>query len=120
MKKWHIAALVIVGLIVAGIAYTMYEKKNALRRDPMWRHAQRQLLSEGTPGTNSGIPGFGNKIEDDRPAGPGIVRKWPESGPGYGTDALGRQVYGPTRKRLEEGLERKRDGEFWDAFQNWL
>ena len=27
MKTWHIAALVIVGLIVAGIAYTMYEKK---------------------------------------------------------------------------------------------
>ncbi len=27
MKTWHIAALVIVGLIVAGIAYSMYEKK---------------------------------------------------------------------------------------------
>ena len=63
MKTWHIAALVIVGLIVAGIAYTMYEKKNAWRRDPMWRHAQRQLLSEGTPGTNSGVPGLGEKVE---------------------------------------------------------
>jgi hypothetical protein len=29
MKTWHIAALVIIGLIVAGIAYTMYEKKTA-------------------------------------------------------------------------------------------
>ena len=27
MKTWHIAALVVVGLIVAGIAYTMYEKR---------------------------------------------------------------------------------------------
>jgi hypothetical protein len=27
MKTWYIAALVIIGLIVAGIAYTMYEKK---------------------------------------------------------------------------------------------
>jgi hypothetical protein len=31
MKTWHIAALVIVGLIVAGIAYTMYEKKKRER-----------------------------------------------------------------------------------------
>ena len=31
MKTWHIAALVIVGLIVAGIAYTMYEKKRGRR-----------------------------------------------------------------------------------------
>lgn len=63
MKKWHIAALVIIGLIVAGIAYAMYEKRNAWRRDPMWRHAKRQLLSEGTPETNSGVPGLGPKTE---------------------------------------------------------
>ena len=27
MKTWHLGALIVVGLIVAGIAYTMYEKK---------------------------------------------------------------------------------------------
>ena len=32
MKKWHIAALVIVGLIVLGIAYAMYEKKRGTKR----------------------------------------------------------------------------------------
>ena len=32
MKKWHIAALVIVGLIVAGIAYAMYERKRGTKR----------------------------------------------------------------------------------------
>ena len=30
MKTWHIAALVVVGLIVAGIAYTMYEKRSVV------------------------------------------------------------------------------------------
>ena len=71
MKTWHIAALVIVGLIVAGIAYTMYEKKNSWRRDPMWRHAQRQLKSVGVPKTNSNIPGLGlGGVEPERPAAP--------------------------------------------------
>ena len=70
MKTWHIAALVVVGLIVAGIAYTMYEKKSAWRRDPMWRHARSQLKTEGTPKTNSGLPGVGNKVEEERPAAP--------------------------------------------------
>ena len=70
MKKWHIAALVIVGLIVAGIAYTMYEKKNSWRRDLVWRHAQSQLKSEGVPKENSDVPGLGPKVEKTRPAGP--------------------------------------------------
>jgi hypothetical protein len=63
MKTWHIAALVIVGLIVAGIAYTMYEKKGGkwLRaRGPL---PKAQLKSEGAPKANSGIPGLGNKVE---------------------------------------------------------
>ena len=30
MKTWHIAALVVVGLIVAGIAYAMYQKRNVV------------------------------------------------------------------------------------------
>lgn len=30
MKTWHIAALVIVGLIVIGIAYAMYEKNGGM------------------------------------------------------------------------------------------
>ena len=67
MKTWHIAALVIVGLIVAGIAYTMYEKKNSWKRDLMWRHAQRQMKSEGVPKTNTKVPGL-EKVEPERPA----------------------------------------------------
>ena len=30
MKRWHIAALVVVGLIVLGIAYAMYQKRNVV------------------------------------------------------------------------------------------
>ena len=30
MKTWHIAALVVVGLIVLGIAYAMYQKRNVV------------------------------------------------------------------------------------------
>ena len=30
MKTWHIAALVIIGLIVLGIAYAMYQKRNVV------------------------------------------------------------------------------------------
>ena len=73
MKTWHIAALVIVGLIVAGIAYTMYEKKNSWRRDPMWRHAQRQMIlnnHQRQKDTPSNIPGDvkNGKKEPERPA----------------------------------------------------
>ena len=70
MKTWHIAALVIVGLIVAGIAYTMYEKKNSWRRDPMWRHAQRQMIlnnqqrQKDDPSIIPGLP----PTEPERPA----------------------------------------------------
>ena len=65
MKTWHIAALVIVGLIVAGIAYTMYEKKGMrwLRAGPL---PKAQLKSEGVPKANSDVPGLGNKVEPER------------------------------------------------------
>ncbi len=70
MKTWHIAALVIVGLIVAGIAYTMYEKKGGrwlkLRAGPL---SKAQMKSEGVPKANSDIPGL-EKVESERPAGP--------------------------------------------------
>ena len=71
MKKWHIAALVIVGLIVAYTAYTMYEKKNAWRRDAMWRHAQKQVLNNNQRQKDSPtiVPGDA-KNEPERPAGP--------------------------------------------------
>jgi hypothetical protein len=73
MKTWHIAALVIVGLIVAGIAYTMYEKKAKGR----WLRApgplsKAQMGSEGVPKANSDVPGLGPKVEPERPGGPGV------------------------------------------------
>ena len=79
MKKWHIAALVIVGLIVAGIAYTMYEKRRVgmvVRK----RKADSALLdNEAIPATKSDIPGLGNKIEPVRgPLNPAQRRKWKE------------------------------------------
>jgi hypothetical protein len=75
MKTWHIAALVIVGLIVAGIAYTMYEKKkgNWLRLPGPLTKAQ--MSSEGVPKANTGIPGVGDKVERTRPAGPWFIRE---------------------------------------------
>jgi hypothetical protein len=130
MKTWHIAALVIVGLIVAGIAYTMYEKKRGriplggvfdVGGSAVLNNHQRQKDDPSI------IPGDvkNGKTEPERPAGPGhgYVRSWPEGGSGYGEDRLGRRVYGPTRKTLEAGRQRmtdKADGDFWDAFQNWL
>ena len=33
MKTWQLGALIVVGLIVAGIAYTMYEEKKKRVRD---------------------------------------------------------------------------------------
>ena len=68
MKKWHIAALVIVGLIVAGIAYTMYEKRKVGMVRRVRNGGKAQLKTEGTPGANSGVPGLGNKVEPERPA----------------------------------------------------
>ena len=70
MKTWHIAALVVVGLIVAGIAYTMYEKRKVGMVRKVGGVGKAQLKTEGIPKTNSGLPGLGNKVEDDRPAGP--------------------------------------------------
>ena len=71
MKTWHIAALVIVGLIVAGIAYTMYEKRKVgmVRRvgggggSAILENHQRQKDSPTI------IPGDKPK-EPERPAGP--------------------------------------------------
>jgi hypothetical protein len=115
MKTWHIAALVIVGLIVAGIAYTMYEKKKGGRLlrlpGPL---PKAQMKSEGTQQENSNVPGLGNKVEPERPA----------AFDGTYGHYKGQLVYGPTRQTrdlaIAEREERKRDGDFWDAFQNWL
>lgn len=71
MKTWHIAALVVVGLIVAGIAYTMYEKRKVgmVRRvgggggSAILQNHQRQKDSPTI------IPGDKPK-EPERPAGP--------------------------------------------------
>jgi hypothetical protein len=74
MKTWHIAALVIVGLIVAGIAYTMYEKKKGRRLGggeggggaAVLNNHQRQ---KDDPSIIPGDPRNGKK-EPERPAGP--------------------------------------------------
>ena len=64
MKTWHIAALVIVGLIVAYIAYAMYEKKYGPLVVARKRKADSALLhTEGTSEKKSDIPGWGNKKE---------------------------------------------------------
>ena len=74
MKTWHIAALVIVGLIVAGIAYAMYEKKKGVRLgwgggggggSAILNNNQRQ---KDDPTIIPGLP----KKEPERPAGPGV------------------------------------------------
>ena len=112
MKTWHIAALVVVGLIVAGIAYTMYEKRKVGMVRKVGGGGKAQLLSEGTPKTNSGVPGLGEKVEPERPARP-------EYNIDYG-EWHGRQVYGPTRAGFERILEkRKRDYDTWDDAEFW-
>ena len=77
MKTWHIAALVIVGLIVAGIACTMYEKKKGGRvgwglgdggGSVILDNHQRQKDEPSV------IPGDVNngKKEPERPGGPDV------------------------------------------------
>ncbi len=64
MKTWHIAALVIVGLIVAYIAYAMYEKKYGPLVVARKRKADSALLhTEAISEKKSDIPGWGNKKE---------------------------------------------------------
>jgi hypothetical protein len=76
MKTWHIAALVIVGLIVAGIAYTMYEKKRRRSLAGGGGGGQSAILNNHQrPKDNpSSIPGDvkNGKKEPERPAGPGV------------------------------------------------
>ena len=110
MKTWHIAALVIVGLIVAGIAYTMYEKKKGrIPFDGVFDVGGSAILNnhQRQKDTPSNIPGDvkNGKKEPERPAGPG-----------YGLDPVGRRIYGPTRKTFERATRDRDDGEFW----NWL
>ncbi len=66
MKTWHIAALVIVGLIVAAIAYAMYEEKYGPLVVARKRKADSEsalLHTEATSEKKSDIPGWGNKKE---------------------------------------------------------
>ena len=66
MKTWHIAALVIVGLIVAYIAYAMYAEKYGPLVVARKRKADSALLhTEGTSEKKSDIPGWGNKKEPE-------------------------------------------------------
>ncbi len=85
MKTWHIAALVIVGLIVAGIAYTMYEKKKGGRvgwglgdggGSAVLNNHQRQKDDPSI------IPGDvkNGKKEPERPAAPKDPLQGPNSG----------------------------------------
>ncbi len=76
MKTWHIAALrvVIVGLIVAGIAYTMYEKKKGMRLGGGGGGGGSAILNnhQRQKDEPSIIPGDvkNGKKEPERPAGP--------------------------------------------------
>lgn len=107
MKTWHIAALVIVGLIVAGIAYTMYEKRKVgmVRRvggvggSAILQNHQRQ---KDTP----------PKIPGDQPREPERPAR-PEYNIDYG-EQQGRQVYGPIRKTKEDADRRWDESEFWN------
>ncbi len=64
MKTWHIAAFVIVGLIVAYVAYAMYEKKYGPLVVARKRKADSALLhTEATLKKKSDIPGWGEKKE---------------------------------------------------------
>ena len=72
MKKWHIAALIIVGLIVAGIAYTMYEKRKVGMVRRVGGGGGSKILQNHqrpSPFTPTIIPGDKPK-EPERPAGP--------------------------------------------------
>ncbi len=76
MKTWHIAALVIVGLIVAGIAYTMYEKKKGRSLGFLGGMGGSAILNnhQRQKDNPSIIPGDvkNGKKEPERPAGPGV------------------------------------------------
>jgi hypothetical protein len=90
MKTWHIAALVIVGLIVAYIAYAMYEKKYGPLVVARKRKADSALLhTEGTSEKKSDIPGWGNKKEPE-------------------TNSIGTQVSNPWQIEIATEREIKR------------
>jgi hypothetical protein len=76
MKTWHIAALVIVGLIVAGIAYTMYEKKRGRLVGGGGGKGGSAILNnhQRQKDNPSIIPGDVNngKKEPERPGGPDV------------------------------------------------
>ncbi len=112
MKTWHIAALVIVGLIVAGIAYTMYEKKRGRLVGFLGDVGGSAVLNNHQrPKDNpTKVPGL-KPQEPERPAGPG---SYEISQIKYGLDPVGRRIYGPTRKTFE--ANREDNSEFW----NWL
>jgi hypothetical protein len=64
MRTWHIAAFVIVGLIVAYISYAMYEKKYGPLVVARKRKADSALLhTKATLKKKSDIPGWGEKKE---------------------------------------------------------
>ena len=78
MRTWHIAALVIVGLIVAYIAYAMYEEKYGPLVVARKRKADSALLhTEATSEKKSDIPGLANKKEPQTNSiGTQVAQSW--------------------------------------------
>ena len=110
MKKWHIAALVIVGLIVAGIAYTMYEKRKV------------GMVRRVGGGGGSAILQNQQRQKDDPPIIPGPNKTEKETNTIgtqtrdalYGYEGGGAAIYGPIRKTKEDADRRWDDAEFWN------
>ena len=78
MRTWHIAALVIVGLIAAYIAYAMYEKKYGPLVVARKRKVDSALLhTEATSEKKSDIPGLANKKEPQTNSiGTQVAQSW--------------------------------------------
>ena len=75
MKTWHIAGLVIVGLIVAAIAYGMYAKDSAWGKKLRgWWSGIALLDNTQVPKNPSVVPG-GVQPNVERPAAPGVSVK---------------------------------------------
>ena len=107
MKKWHIAALVIVGLIVAGIAYSMYEKRKVGIKRRLSKGGESAILeNHQRQKDNPSIMPGGHKVEPERPS----LGRY-----------LGRGIYDPTREGLQDTREkRKREEDAWGEFWDYL
>ena len=72
MKTWHIAGLVIVGLIVVAIAYGMYAKDSAWGKKLRgWWGGFAILDNTQVPKNQSSDTPGGQKLNVERPGGPG-------------------------------------------------